>query len=240
MDRELIIISSSLYYIYLLIEDGEVVEFRLDKKGEISTIGSIYKGKIRKLVPSMNAAFVDIGDIKEAFLPIRDHFTKCKEIRVGDEILVQVKRSSIDTKGAKVSCKLTIPGKYLVLLPNNNHISISSKIEDKELKEKIKEKVENLLKNYKPEDIGYIIRTSVLDASDEELINDFLYLKQEWENIQNTSKDLKAPSLVYKDNLKAFNFLRDYAGEIQKIITDDQSLYKRLKSYIDHNFNTKI
>jgi ribonuclease G len=239
MDRELVIITSHLYYVYLLIENNEVVEFRLDKKGELNLIGSIYKAKIKKLVPSMNAAFVDIGDIKEAFLPIRDFFHQCKEIKVGDEILVQIKRTSIDTKGAKVSCKLTIPGKYLVLLPNNNYISISSKIEDKELKERIKKRVEIILKNHRTEDLGYIIRTSILDASDEDLLNDFLYLKKQWENIESISKELKAPAVIYQDNLKAFTFLRDYAGEIKRIITDDYSLFKRLKNYIQHNFSTK-
>ncbi len=239
MNRELVIISSSLYYIYILIENNDVVEFRLDKKGELNLIGSIYKAKIKKLVPSMNAAFVDIGDIKEAFLPIRDFFHKCREIKVGDEVLVQVKRTSIDTKGAKVSCKLTIPGKYLVLLPNNNYISISSKIEDKKLKEEIKERVEKVLKDIKPENLGYIIRTSILDASDEDLIKDFLNLKKQWENIENISKELKAPAVIYQDNLKAFTFIRDYAGEIKKIITDDYSLYRRLKNYIQQNFPSK-
>ena len=239
MERELVVVNSTKIYLYVLLEDKEPVELRLEKKNSVNLIGSIYKGKVKKLVPYMNAAFVDIGEEKEAFLPLKDVEEGCSQLNVGSELLLQLKRTAIKSKGAKVSCKITLPGKYLVLMPTVDYISISSKIEPEEEKEKIKEYVKELLAPYNKENYGFIIRTQIQKATDKDIISDFIFLKDKWENISKLYKETQAPSLIHEDNLKVFSFLRDYAGEINKVITDDFKLAQQIEKYIKKNFPKK-
>ena len=235
--RELVIITSRNFYFYLLREDDETVEVRLDKKSKASSVGNIFKGKVKKLLPHMNAAFIDIGEKKEAFLPLKDHLDCCQNLNVGDEPLLQLKRTSIQFKGAKLSCKITLPGKYLVLMPTIDYVSISTKL-DEETKKNLKEKISRILEPYNREDkFGYIIRTKAKNATEEEIIQDFLALKQQWNNIVKRYHNAKAPALLYEEDLKAYTFLRDYAGDIQKIYTDDKLLAEQLEDYIRLNFN---
>jgi ribonuclease G len=204
--------------IYLIQEDNTSVELRVEDKEYSKQSGNIYKGKIKRLVPGMNAAFVDIGQEKEAFLPLKDtcpktleHTTNCTELKSGDFILVQVKRSPVSTKGAKLSCKISLPGKYLVLLPSNEHISISSKFEDQELRENLKQRIKELLEPYNPEKYGFIIRTSAQDIPDDFIIEDFLNLKSQWEKILKKAKKKKGIFLLHEEPLKAFSIIRDYS-----------------------------
>ena len=234
--RELVIITSINFYFYILLENDEIVEVRLDRKNKANSVGNIFKGKVKKLLPHMNAAFIDIGEKKEAFLPLKDHMDCCQKLKVGDEPLLQLKRKSIQFKGAKLSCKITLPGKYLVLMPTIDYVSISTKL-DEETKISLKDKIYNILKPYNEENFGYIIRTKAINATEEEIIQDFLALKQQWNNIVKRYHKAKAPSLLYEEDLKAYTFLRDYAGDIQKIYTDDKYLAEQLEDYIRLNFN---
>ena len=241
MDRELVIISSRNLYLYVIYEDKEPVEVRVEYKDLVRQSGNIYKGKIKRIVPAMNAAFVDIGEEREAFLPLKDINNCPKELKVNENIIVQVKRSAVGTKGAKLSCKIAIPGKYLVLIPDNPYISISTKIEDPEEKNRIKEHIKWLLEPFNEENHGFIIRTSAADASDEAIIEDFLSLKQLWNNISKSAKNKKTPSLLYEETSKIYSILRDYAGNFSKIISDDIKKLKEIKEYLKKNFpNQKI
>ncbi len=240
MDRELLAISSKHLYLYVIYENNEPVEVRIEYKDIIKQSGNIYKGKIKRLIPAMNAAFVDIGEDREAFLPIKD-IEECKNLKVGSPIVVQVKRAPINTKGAKLTCKITLPGKYLVLMPTVNSISISSKIEDTSQREAVKERIKNILKPFNEENYGFIIRTVAATATDEAIIDDFLNLKHLWENIISRSKHKRTPSLLFEENHKIFSILRDYAGEFSKIVTDNVYLIKEIKEYIIKNFpNSQI
>ncbi|WP_293442596.1 Rne/Rng family ribonuclease [Persephonella sp.] len=239
MDRELVIISSKDLYLYVIFEENEAVELRVEYKDLLKQSGNIYKGKIKRIVPAMNAAFVDIGEDREAFLPLKD-INYCPDFKINESVIVQVKRAAVSTKGAKLSCKITLPGKYLVLIPNNSHISISSKIEDKEQKERIKEHIKWLLEPFNDENYGYIIRTSAVDVSDEAIIEDFLSLKQLWENIIKLSKKKRSPSILYEESSKIYGILRDYAGNFTKIVSDDIKKLKEIKEYINRNFNKQI
>ncbi len=235
LDRELVIVSSYNLYMFILFENKEAVELRVEYIENIKQSGNIYKGKVKRIVPAMNAAFVDIGEDREAFLPLKDIDKICPSVEKGKSLVVQVKRSAISTKGAKLTCKITLPGKYLVLLPTTNQVSISSKIENKHLKEEIKE----LLEPFNEEGYGFIIRTSAEHAPPESIIEDFLSLKTLWKNITEQAKKKKMPSLIYEDKDKVFSLIRDYAGDIQKIVTDDINMYKALKKHIKKNYPTK-
>ncbi|NPA13206.1 MAG: S1 RNA-binding domain-containing protein, partial [Aquificae bacterium] len=202
LDRELVITSSQELCLYVVFENREAVEVRVEHKTPSKQSGSIYKGKVKRVVPAMNAAFVDIGDDKEAFLPLKDT-NSCEGIKQNEPIIVQVRRTAISSKGAKLSCKITLPGKYLVLMPNSSQVSISSKIE-KEEKEKLKEYITNIIKPLNTENYGFIIRTSATEVSDIALLEDFVNLKEQWKEIQNRFKTRKPPSLLYGENSKVF------------------------------------
>lgn len=239
MNRELVIISSRDLYLYVIFEEGEAVELRVEYKDLLKQSGNIYKGKVKRIVSAMNAAFIDIGEDREAFLPLKD-INHCGELKVNESVVVQVKRSAVGNKGAKVSCKITLPGKYLVLIPNNPYVSISSKIEDKEQRERLKEHIKWLLEPFNDDRFGYIIRTSASEAPDEAVIEDFISLKQLWENILRTSKKKKTPSLLYEESSKVYGILRDYAGKFSKIVSDDIKKLKEIKEYIKKNFKQEI
>jgi len=239
VNRELVITSSRDIYLYVIYEDGEPVEVRIDYKELLRQSGNIYKGKVKRIIPAMNAAFVDIGEDREAFLPLKD-IKSCQEMKPNKNIIVQVKRAAVSSKGAKLSCKITLPGKYLVLIPSDPYITISSKIDNKELKEKIKEHIKWLLEPFNENNYGYIIRTSAVEASDEAIIEDFLSLKHQWENILKISQKKKTPSLLYEESSKIYSILRDYAGNFSKIISDDIKKLKEIKDYIRKNFNKQI
>jgi len=238
LSRELLVISSRHLYLYVIYEDNEPVEVRVEYKDIIKQSGNIYKGKIKRLIPAMNAAFVDIGEDREAFLPIKD-IEECKNLKVGSPVVVQVKRAPINTKGAKLTCKITLPGKYLVLMPTVNTVSISSKIEDPELRDRLREKIKDILKPFNEEDYGFIIRTVAATASEEAIIEDFLNLKHLWENIIERSKSKRTPSLLFEENHKIFSILRDYAGDFSKITTDNLHILKEIKDYISKHFPDK-
>jgi len=235
LSRELLVISSKNLYLYVIYEDKEPVEVRIEYKDIIKQSGNIYKGKIKRLIPAMNAAFVDIGEDREAFLPIKD-IEECRNLKVGSPVLVQVKRAPINTKGAKLTCKITLPGKYLVLMPTVNSISISSKIEDPEVRDRLRDNIKDILKPFNEEGYGFIIRTVASTASEEAIIEDFLNLKHLWENILERSRTKRTPSLLFEENHKIFSILRDYAGEFSKIITDNIYILKEVKDYISKHF----
>lgn len=239
MDRKLVITTGYNKNFYLILEDNTPVELKVEDIETSKQAGNIYKGKVISYSSAMEAFFVDIGEDKEAFLPKKDVCEEdCKNLKKGSTILVQVKRSPVSTKGAKLSCKITLPGKFLVLLPKNKgKVSISSKYEDENIRNSLKERIVNLIKDLNTENYGIIIRTSAINATDEDIIEDFNFLKELWENIKRDSEKLKAPALVYEEPFKAFTIIRDYAADFSEIISDDIKLLKDIKNFLSNNFS---
>ncbi|MCX7760351.1 MAG: Rne/Rng family ribonuclease [Hydrogenothermaceae bacterium] len=245
MERKLIITTGLKSNLYLIVEDGNPVELKLEDLELSKQAGNIYKGKIKSYSNAMEAFFVDIGEEREAFLPLKDVCpNEVENLKKGSSIIVQVKRTPVSTKGAKLSSKVAVPGKYLVLLPQNKgKVSISSKLEDKDERDLIKEKVVNLLKDYNPENYGIIIRTSAKKATEEDILSDFHFLKELWYSILKDAESKKAPALLYEEPFKAFSIIRDYAAEFTEIISDKIQLLKDIKQFINKNFpkaNIKI
>ncbi len=237
MNRRLIIVSSNTLVFYLIEEDKEVVELHVDKRHTNINAGDIYKGKVKRIVPAMNAVFIDIGEEKEAFLPIKD--PSREKYNQGQPVMVQVKRTPIGVKGSKVSTNVAIPGKYLVLTPNNSKVSISNKYSTQEEKTALKERISNILEPYNQEQFGYIIRTLACEASDDELIEDFMTLKYIWGKIQETFNKRKAPSKIYTEEYKLFSIMRDYAGNFDEIIVDDIEIFNEIKVHLKENYANK-
>jgi len=137
MDVRLIISASKKLVLTFLLKDKEISEIKVEKRGEKRLSGSIFKGKVKRFAKSLDGAFIDIGINREAYLPLKDYENaipgeeeSCPLPEEGSEIIVQMKREPIEDKGAKVTCRVSIPGKFLVYLPTTKKVFISSKIED--------------------------------------------------------------------------------------------------------------
>ncbi len=230
-----------------LVEDQTLVEFNVERPSEKSLVGNIYKGKVVKIVPGINSAFLDLGLERTAFLfgddlvPSGDiewsrevtPFNLQDILKEGQEILVQVTKEPIGQKGARVSTNLTLPGHYLVFLPYFQHTGISRKIKDEDTRKALRETVERL----KPPETGWIIRTAAVEADEDALKREMEFLLCLWEEIKERSKKVRAPALVYEEPNIAFRAIRDLVNrEISSIVVDDREFYLRLKEFLERYF----
>jgi ribonuclease G len=247
-----------------LLEDGQVVEFYVERNRDTSHVGNIYKGKVVKILPGMQSAFIDIGLEKSAFLYVGDirtdiiddyseifeydsssvvdvlpkdrhrHDMQIEEIiQEGQEIFVQIAKDPLGTKGARVTSYVTIPGRYLVLMPNVEHIGISRRIEDEEERVRLKDIVED----FKPEDMGFIIRTVSEGASYDELKKDMEYLVNVWNDIQKKKDVANAPYMLYNDLDLAFRSVRDLMNQgVESLIVDSADVFGQIKEFVGAYF----
>lgn len=231
-----------------LIEGNQLVEFYVERPSEKSLVGNIYKGKVVRVVPGINSAFLDLGLSRTAFLfgedimPSSDiewekdtvFISNLHEVlREGQEILVQVIKEPIGNKGARVSTNLTLPGHYLVYLPYMNRIGISRKIKEEGERARLKEILEKL----KPPNTGWIIRTAAVGATEEEIKAEMNFLVCLWEEIKERAEKLKAPALVYEELNIALRAIRDlFNKDISEIVVDDIRFFKEIKEFLEKYF----
>lgn len=231
------------------LDNGALVEFFIEKKNSHSMVGSIYKGKVVRIVPGMDAAFIDIGLEKSAFLYVGDiildrmmyeefdgsdyHFEAGERIEGvledGQELIVQVSREPIGQKGTRVTSKITLPGRLLVLMPGTDHIGVSRKIEDEEERKRLA----SIMKEMCPKGYGLIARTASDGKGAEELGADLNFLKRIWESIQEKSKGVRAPSILHQELGIIFRVIRDlHSHNLKKIVVDDEYIYGRLEGFL--------
>jgi ribonuclease G len=242
-----------------LLEAGQLVEFYVERKLDASLVGNIYQGKIVKILPGMQSAFVDIGLDKAAFLYVTDiqegleefaPFLEDEEkensieivskrgrpdlaieelIQEGQEILVQVSKDPIGSKGARVTSYITMPGRYLVLMPNVDHIGISRRISDEAERTRLRTIVDDIkLKGY-----GFIIRTASEGSTEEEIKKDLDFLLLLWETIQKKRDKVSAPSLLYSDLDLIFRSVRDLMiQDVKRLVIDSSEEYERIKEFV--------
>ena len=219
----------------LLIENGKLIE-KYEEHGQERIEGNIYIGIVENVLPGMQAAFVNIGKDKNTFIHIRDVIPKVSNetgnknedfteynikdyLKIGMPILVQVKKDSTNKKGARISTHLSIPGRFSVIMPNENFITISQKINNEEERKRLKE----IVKNNIPEGYGAIIRTSAESKKEEEIIEDLKKNIAKYEKIQEEYKEE-----IQKSKKIEAKLLYESEGIIQKLLIDlmDQGLYR--------------
>jgi ribonuclease G len=222
-------------------ENNNLIDLMFERDTYDQIVYNVYKGRVKDVLPGMQAAFVDIGLEKNAFLHISDVYPllnkeqekkwrknnlSIKEvIQPGQKIMVQVVKEPIGTKGAKVTCKVTLPGRYLVLMPFENRTGISRRINDNKERNRLKDIAEELI----GDDYGLIVRTNT-EGKDREIIeNDFNFLLHLWKTIWGDYKKAKTPDLIYKDAELTKQIVRDYLSpEVSKIVIDDEKEYEKL------------
>ncbi|MDA8079256.1 MAG: Rne/Rng family ribonuclease [Nitrospiraceae bacterium] len=246
-----------------LLEGGQVVEFYVERKRDASLVGNIYKGKVVKILPGMQSAFVDIGLEKAAFLYVADIKVDTEEyaplfeeedkenslevvprrsrsemtieelIQEGQEFLVQVSKDPIGSKGARVTSYITLPGRYLVLMPDVDHIGISRRISDEEERNRLKSMVERI----KPEGYGLIIRTASEDSTEEDVRKDLQFLILLWENLVEKKDRIPARGLLYSDLDLVFRSVRDLMSQgVERLIIDSPEEYGRIIEFVKTYF----
>jgi ribonuclease G len=242
-----------------LLENGLVTEIYIDRKKDRGIAGNVYKGRVMKVLPGMQAAFIDVGLEKSAFLYVGDVFDSASEyapmmddegleleveskrkrshartiedlLQEGQEILVQVSKEPISTKGARVTTYISIPGRYLVMMPGINHIGVSRRIEKGEERKRLREIVERLRKP----NTGYIIRTASEGRSEEDFTADIEFLSRLWENILKKKEKTSAPALLHNELDLIFRVIRDvFTKDIDRMVIDAPEEYQRVREFVD-------
>ena len=223
-----------------MLEQNNVCELHIERYTGHSLVGNIYLGVVRRVLPGMQSAFIDIGLERAAFLHIVDVLEQRQNPEAaqriehmlfeGQTVLVQVIKDPINSKGARLSTQISLAGRFLVHLPQDEHIGISQRIEDENERLSLRERLNNLL----PSDSchGYIIRTSAETASDAELQADIDYLTKVWANIQKQAKTQAPETMLYQDLPLSLRVLRDmFNDNTQKILVDSNENYQRMREF---------
>ncbi len=255
MPTEIIINAASEETRVALLENKEVVELYIDRRKEGGIIGNIYKGKVVKILPGIQAAFVDIGLERAAFLYVSDAGADAEEyarmieeeglegrmefkttlhsiediLQEGQEIVVQVSKEPIGTKGARITSYISLPGRYLVLMPTVDHIGISRRIKDGKERARLKEIVPSI----KKPGMGYIIRTASEEMDRESLAADAEFLELLWQNVQEKKEGVSAPGLLYSELDLIFRIVRDlFTSKVDRLVIDSKTEYERIKEFV--------
>jgi ribonuclease E len=219
-------------------EKGILVEFNIEMATREPITGNIFKGKVLKVERGLQAAFVDYGGYKDGFLPLKDvspeylsHQDNGKSaLKAGQEIIVQAVREAVGNKGALLTSYVSLPGRYLVLLPNKPGSGISRKVEDEEDREKIK----SMMKQIKiPEGMGFIVRTAGYNRTKQEISRDYQHLVRLWKEINKKAKTINEPALIYQETDFGVRSIRDYlTSEIEEILVDDLETFRKMRAYL--------
>ncbi|GMR19726.1 MAG: ribonuclease G [Gammaproteobacteria bacterium] len=222
-----------------VVENGVLQEVYIERSDRRGIVGNIYKGRIVRILPGMQAVFVDIGLDRAAFLHAADvRVPENKDpdpenippisslLHDGQEVIVQVVKDPLGTKGARLTMHLTLPARYLVFLPGNNHIGVSQKIEDDETRNRLRDIVAAHIGD--DEAGGYILRTAAETTTEQDLTNDIAYLRRVWNAIQERMKISTDSRLIHEDLALAMRAMRDLVKEdIEKIRIDSRETYHR-------------
>ncbi|HZK86705.1 MAG TPA: Rne/Rng family ribonuclease [Syntrophomonas sp.] len=218
-----------------IVEDDRLVEVFWADQDE--SVGNIYKGKVKDVLPGLSCAFIDVGLNKNAFLYVGDVVGPgnrkdrniAQLLKSGQEIMVQVKKEAFSEKGARVTGDITIPGHLLVLLPFQREVSISRKIIGNQKRNQLR----SLIEDNKPDDVGVILRTACVEADSNEIKAELSELLNIWQDIQNRFDQQKAPSLIYDDIDVIERALRDYLdADIRRVIINNLKLKDKVDLFI--------
>ena len=225
-----------------LMQQGVVQELHIERTGSRGLVSNVYLGKVVRVLPGMQSAFIDVGLERTAFLHVADIWGERhngegpkpieKILSEGQKIVVQVLKDPIGTKGARLSTQISIAGRLLVYLPQEKHIGISQRIENESERELLRGKIHQMLPPNEPG--GFIVRTMAETATIEELGSDIAYLRKTWTEIQSQAQSALPPALLYQDLTLSQRVLRDLVTrETTRIVVDSRENYQRLQEFSD-------
>jgi ribonuclease G len=254
MANEIIINTTLQETRVALMEEGVLAELYIERTKDRGIMGNIYKGKVVKVLPGMQAAFVDIGLEKAAFLYVSDVYGRVEDyedmgfardemplylnpssqiedlLSEGQEVLVQVSKEPLGTKGTRITSHITLPGRYLVYMPTVEHVGVSRRIKD----EKERKRLREIVFGMKPPTGGFIVRTASEGAEPEEIRIDMDFLIRLWSNLQKKKESAAAPSLVHSDLTVVLRVIRDILSpQVNRIVVDSKEEHENILSFIN-------
>ena len=240
MSDELLINVTPMECRVALIQNGTVNELFVERTVKRGLVGNIYKGKVVRVLPGMQAAFVDIGLSRTAFLHINDMIWPRNQptpnvfelLQPGQVLTVQVMKDMLGTKGARLSTDLSIPSRYLVLMPYGHHIGVSQRIESEEERNRLRSMIEPIQTTHQlPGSV--IVRTAAEGIPESEIAQDMAYLAKLWEFIQRKQKSIVVPSLIFEELPLPQRVIRDLANEAtSKISVDSREIHAKLQEFV--------
>ncbi len=259
MQNEILINAESGETRVAILERGQFSELHIERRNGVSMVGSVLKGRVTRVLPGMQAAFVDIGLEKAAFLYAGDYLERVdpadvdmdddeeprrgrsprgrnrqppqidRLLREGQEIVVQVAKEPIGTKGARITSHVSIAGRHLVLTPWGNRVGVSRRIDSDRERRRLRETVERV----RPRDLGFIIRTAGEGAREADLEADVRYLASVWEEIQQRQETARAPSILHSELSLPLRVIRDFANtETKRIVIDSPEVHARMQDFV--------
>ena len=217
-----------------IVKDNKLVELLIDENNKL--VSNIYRGIVKNVKAGLEACFVDIGMEKLAYLPLK----KDSNIKSGMDIMVQINKESVGTKGPKLNLEVSLSGRYLVYIPSNDRITISNRLQDENERFRLKKIVKNLV----GKECGIIIRTEAAGCSEEELEKDFIELKEKYDSITKEFKLGIGPKLLYKELDASVKYVKDNVDEdVTEIVVNDSNKYEEIKNIlksIDKNYLSKL
>lgn len=266
MQNEIIINAEMGETRVALLENKQFAELHIERERDKSVVGNVVKGKVSRVLPGMQAAFVDIGLEKAAFLYVGDYFESVLEtgetdgepgsggrrggkgggggrgrsrsappridtvLREGQEIIVQIAKEPIGTKGARITSSISIPGRHLVLTPWSRRVGVSRRIGSDKERRRLREIVERL----RPQNLGFIIRTAGDGVREADLEADIRYLATVWAAIQHRHAENAAPAVLYSEHDLPLRIVRDLAGhETKRIVSDNKEVHEAIQGFVD-------
>ena len=230
------------------VENGMLVDIRIERSQKVGLVGTIVQGTVRRVLPGMEAAFVDIGLEKAAFLHVSDIdearqsdeqgertlLPIARVLREGQTLAVQVVKDPLGTKGARVSSSLTAPSRYLVMMPHESGVGISTRIDDEGERERLRTLIEELRVEKEAPDTGYIVRTAADGATREALADDMDYLVKVWSGVQRRRGEVAPGSVIFRDLPLVQRLLRDIRGEeLERIRIDSRESFQQCRAFCE-------
>jgi ribonuclease G len=256
MFREIVVNASRWQTRVAIMEDGQLVEYMIERPEQRRIVGDVFKGRVTAILPGIQAAFLDIGLEKGAFLHVSDlsadpdsldlddednggsrsRRESAKRIPIeealkkGDELLVQVMKEPIGTKGPRVTAQISLPGRFVVLMPDMDHIGVSRKIDDRAERARLRQ----IIQKHRPKGSGVITRTVGSGEPEEAFASDIGYLHGLWEKIQRESPQKKAPCLIHRDMTLTTGLIRDvFSDRFDRLTVDDTAEYDEILEYVE-------
>ncbi len=242
-----------------ILENKRIEEFYIERPDYVNLVGNIYKGRVESVLPGMGAAFVELGLAKNGFLYVSDvvagsasyeklfgeeaaeeDIEKAEKqrglpsiselLKKGDDVLIQVVKEPIGTKGARLTTHISIPGRFLVLMPFDNHIGISKRIESREERDRIRKIIEELKL---PKDIGFIVRTAAQGVSQKDFFRESRYLINLWQHIKVRTRRTKPPQLIHQEYDIVLRVARDiFTNDVSRLEIDSKFDFKRISRFL--------
>ncbi|RDE19794.1 ribonuclease G [Motiliproteus coralliicola] len=247
MGEEILINFTPMETRVAVIENGMLQEVYIERAERKGIVGNIYKGKVVRVLPGMQAAFVDIGLERAAFIhvaeltPNNGHQEEKQPeppisslLREGQSLVVQVTKDPIGTKGARLTTRLSVPSRYLVFMPGREHIGVSQRIENEEERSRLKQLItEALAEDSDGESGGFILRTAAEGARDEDIQTDVAYLRRLWRKVRERMADKDVPRVVYEDLPLHMRTLRDVAiPMVERIRIDSRETFQKANEFV--------